>query len=241
MTQELLNISALNKSYGKHRALQDIHFNVYAGEVIAVLGQNGAGKTSLINSVLGLQHCTFEALEIFGQAVVAQNRPIEIRQRIGVMMQMGSMNANLTVAEQVDLFCSYYPHGYHAEELIALMQLESIAKQRFGKLSGGQRQQLLFALALAGKPKLVFLDEPSVGMDVEARHILWAHINRLRDAGCGVLLTTHYIEEAERLSDRVVMIRNGCMTPPAPVSDWLVGHASLEEAYLNFIKEQAHA
>ncbi|WP_369743026.1 ABC transporter ATP-binding protein [Pseudidiomarina sp. PP-1MA] len=235
-----LSIQGLNKSYGEHYALSDINLTASSGEVLAILGKNGAGKTSLINSVLGIHAYQADQLELFGHPMLNQHRPLAVRQRLGVMMQLGTLAANLTVYEQLDLFCSYYQNGFQVGELINKLNLSSIAKQRFGKLSGGQRQQVLFALAVAGKPDLLFLDEPTVGMDVEARHALWQHIQDYRSAGTAIVLTTHYIEEAERLADRVAMLREGRVIAAGTLSEVIADHGSLEQAYLANIQEQRY-
>lgn len=235
-----LSIHGLSKNYGQHRALHDVDLTAYSGEVLAVLGKNGAGKTSLINSALGMHSYQADQLELFGQPMLTQQRSLAVRQRLGVMMQLGALAANLTVYEQLDLFCSYYQNGFQVTELIEKFNLNSIAKQRFGKLSGGQRQQVLFALAVAGKPDLLFLDEPTVGMDVEARHALWQHIQDYRSAGTAIVLTTHYIEEAERLADRVAMLRDGEVIAAGTLTEVIADHGSLEQAYLANMQEQHH-
>lgn len=241
MAQANLRVQSLIKKYGKKTALKDISLTAYAGEVLAVLGKNGAGKTTLINSILGMRSFAAEHLELFGQRLSGQQRPLAIRQRIGIMMQLGTLNANLTVAEQLDLFCSYYSAGLQPQTLLEQFNLTAIARQRFGNLSGGQRQQVLFAIALAGRPDLLFLDEPTVGMDVEARHGLWQHIKGCRQRGCAVVLTTHYIEEAERLADRVAILREGRLIAQGSVQEVVADHGSLEAAYLNLIQDYAHA
>lgn len=241
MSQINLDVQYLSKTYGSKAALTDVSLTAYAGEVLAVLGKNGAGKTTLINSILGMHSYTAKHLEILGTPLVKQQRPLSIRQRIGVMMQLGTLNANLTVAEQLDLFCSYYPASTTAERLQEQFDLTAIAKQRFGKLSGGQRQQVLFAISVAGNPDLLFLDEPTVGMDVEARHELWQQIKQRRQQGCALVLTTHYIEEAERLADRVAILREGRIIAQGTVSEIKGNYSSLESAYLQLIREPAHA
>ncbi|PTB88672.1 ABC transporter ATP-binding protein [Pseudidiomarina aestuarii] len=246
MKQLSLKVRALSKSYDSTQALQNLNLDAYAGEVLAVLGKNGAGKTTFIHSVLGMQSYEADIMEILGVPMSEQSRSLDIRQQVGVMMQVGALNANLTVFEQLDLFCSYYPNGELAADLIEDFGLTKFAQQRFGKLSGGQRQQVLFAIAVAGKPELLFLDEPTVGMDVEARHALWEQIQQRRKSGCAIVLTTHYIEEAERLADRVAILREGEIVANGTLTEVIADHSSLEAAYLHHIKnvsakEQAHA
>ncbi|MCP1337988.1 ABC transporter ATP-binding protein [Idiomarina sp. M1R2S28] len=241
MNQINLKVQSLSKHYDAKAALTDVSLTAYAGEVIAVLGKNGAGKTTLINSILGMHNYEAQHLEVLGTQLNSQHRPLTIRQRVGVMMQLGTLNANLTVAEQLDLFCSYYPSGATPEFLLEEFDLTGIAKQRFGKLSGGQRQQVLFAIAVAGDPDLLFLDEPTVGMDVEARHLLWQQIKKRRQQGCALVLTTHYIEEAERLADRIAVLRDGHIIAQGTVNEVIADHDSLESAYLKLIRKPTHA
>lgn len=236
----VLSIRALTKYYGKKLALNQVSLSAYSGEVIAVLGKNGAGKTTTIHCALGLHEFECEYMEILGEACERSSHSAAVKSHIGVMMQVGSANANLTVFEQLDLFCSYYPNGYTPAELMETFSLKAIADQRFGRLSGGQRQQVLFALALAGKPNLLFLDEPTVGMDIEARHLLWRQIKALKEQGCAIVLTTHYIEEAERLADRVAIIHNGQVMQQDSLAAIIGNQKSLEAAYLSFIQEQSH-
>lgn len=246
MTSLAVDIKTLSKSYGSKVALHNINFSIPKNKIVAILGQNGAGKTTLINCLLGLQACRAEQLSLLdyelgyklGQQAVKQQRPAALRNQIGVMMQMGNLNALLTVAEQLDLFCSYYTGGYSPSDLNALLNLQPIWHKRFGKLSGGQRQLVLFAIALIAKPKLLFLDEPSAGMDIEVRQLLWQHIRALRDSGCTVVLTTHYIEEAERLADQIIMLHHGKIIADATLADFTADHNSLENAYLQLIRSE---
>ena len=208
-TNTALQVSQLRKSFADKPVLHDVSLQVAAGEVLAILGPNGAGKTTLIAAILGLLSTDNGDISLLGQQQQGNTRSAALRQQLGVMMQIGSLSANLTVFEQCDLFSSYYAKGYSAAELVNLAGLEMQANQRFGRLSGGQKQRLLFALALAGKPQLVFLDEPTLGMDVQARRSLWQQIRQLKQQGVAVVLTTHYLEEAEQLADRVLVLQHG--------------------------------
>ena len=206
---KVLQVSALHKSFAGCAALAGVTLDVAAGEVVAILGPNGAGKTTLISAILGLIEADGGEISLFGQQQTGSKRTVEIRQRLGVMMQIGSASANLTVQEQCDLFRSYYAKGKTVAELLEIAGLTAQAQVRFSRLSGGQKQRLLFALALAGKPDLLFLDEPTLGMDVQARHALWQQITDLQAQGVSVVLTTHYLEEAEQLADRIAVIQQG--------------------------------
>ncbi|MCC5853265.1 MAG: ABC transporter ATP-binding protein [Alkalimonas sp.] len=204
-----LDVNHLTKAYAGKMVLAGVHLTLKAGEVLCILGPNGAGKTTLISIILGLVKADSGSIHLLGEQQQGRSRSKALRQQLGVMMQIGSLSANLTVFEQCDLFSSYYANGYSATELVQLAGLEAHSKQRFGRLSGGQKQRLLFALALAAKPKLVFLDEPTLGMDVEARRVLWQQVRQLKQQGVAVVLTTHYLEEAEQLADRITVLNQG--------------------------------
>ncbi|MBU1311225.1 MAG: ABC transporter ATP-binding protein [Gammaproteobacteria bacterium] len=209
MKLQPLNVAGLTKRYGANTVLAGVDITLEPAEVLCILGPNGAGKTTLIAAILGLVATDSGEITLFNQLQSGCQRSTALRQQLGVMMQIGSLSANLTVFEQCDLFSSYYEGGYSAAELVKLAGLEQHSRQRFGRLSGGQKQRLLFALALAGKPKLVFLDEPTLGMDVEARRALWQQVQQLKQHGISVVLTTHYLEEAEQLADRITVLNQG--------------------------------
>ncbi len=186
-------------------ALNRLDLGVRRGEVLGVLGPNGAGKTTAISLLLGsLQRQEGEA-SVFGQAP----GDAEVKMRRGAMLQESGISPNLTVREHIELFRAYYPSPLPASRLLSMAGLEDIAGRRFGKLSGGQKQRVMFALALAGDPELLFLDEPTTGLDIDARHRLWAEIRALRESGRTVVLTTHNLDEADALADRVVVIHQG--------------------------------
>ncbi|HET7893114.1 MAG TPA: ABC transporter ATP-binding protein [Candidatus Sulfotelmatobacter sp.] len=199
------SLESVNKSYGNVRALRGVDFRVHAGEVVALLGPNGAGKTTAVKLLLGLM------LPNSGKVRVLGGDPTnpENRMRTGAMLQVGRVPETLRVGEHVDLFSSYYKKPMEAEEVLAAAGLEKLRDRKFGDLSGGQRQRVLFALAICGDPDLIFLDEPTVGLDVEARRMLWDEIRRMVGRGKTVLLTTHYLEEADALADRVAVINQG--------------------------------
>lgn len=196
---------SVSKNYGNVHALADFNFEVRAGELVALLGPNGAGKTTAIRLLLGL------AKPNAGRTTVFDGDPasVETHIRVGAMMQVGRVPETLRVREHVDLFSSYYPNPLPISETLAIAGLEELKDRKFGLLSGGQKQRVLFALAICGNPDLLFLDEPTVGLDVEARHLLWDEIRSLLRRGKTVVLTTHYLEEADALADRIVVINKG--------------------------------
>jgi len=195
----------VNKNYGQVRALADFNFEVRAGELVAILGPNGAGKTTAIRLALGLARPNSGKLTVFG----GDPASTETHMRVGAMMQVGRVPETLRVREHVDLFSSYYPTPLPISETLAIAGLEDLKDRKFGALSGGQKQRVLFALAICGDPDLLFLDEPTVGLDVEARYLLWDEIRSLLRRGKTVVLTTHYLEEADALADRVAVINKG--------------------------------
>jgi ABC-2 type transport system ATP-binding protein len=195
----------VNKNYGDVRALRAVNFQVNAGEVVALLGPNGAGKTTAVKLLLGLLHANAGKVRVFG----ADPTSPENRMRTGAMLQVGRVPETLRVREHIDLFSTYYQKPLAPAEVLATAGLAKLSDRKFGDLSGGQRQRVLFALAMCGDPDLLFLDEPTVGLDVEARRMLWDEIRQLVSRGKTVLLTTHYLEEADALADRVAVINRG--------------------------------
>lgn len=193
------------KRYGGVTALDGIDFQVRPGEVVALLGPNGAGKTTAVQLLLGLLRPDSGESTLFG----LDPRDPAARVRTGAMLQISNVPETLKVREHVDLISSYYPRPLPRSRTLELAGLGGLEERLFGKLSGGQRQRLLFALALCGDPDLLFLDEPTVGLDVEARRGLWSVIEGKAREGRSVLLTTHYLEEADALADRIVLIRRG--------------------------------
>jgi len=199
------SLEGVIKNYGEVRALRNVNFAVRAGQVVALLGPNGAGKTTAVKLLLGLIQPNSGKTRVFGgDPTNPQNR-----MRTGAMLQVGRVPETLRVREHIDLFSSYYPDPLPLEEVLATAGLEKLRDRKFGDLSGGQRQRTLFALAICGDPDLLFLDEPTVGLDVEARRALWEEIRRLVERGKTVILTTHYLEEADALADRIAVINQG--------------------------------
>src|SRR3984957_19972108 len=201
----IASLNKASKNLGDVHALREIDFAVKAGELVALLGPNGAGKTTAVKLFLGLAKPSAGSVNVFG------GNPIdpEVRMRIGAMLQVAKVPEKLRVREHIDLFSSYYPRPLPMAETLAIAGLEEIKNRIFGELSGGQKQRVLFALALCGVPDILFLDEPTVGLDVESRRLLWEEIRKLVERGKTILLTTHYLEEADALADRVAVINRG--------------------------------
>ncbi|HJR67275.1 MAG TPA: ABC transporter ATP-binding protein [Gemmatimonadaceae bacterium] len=202
-----LAVRALHKRYGDVVAVDGLDLEVRPGECFGLLGPNGAGKTTTIEICEGLLAPTSGEVEVLGRRWSSHER--ELRQLLGIQLQETQLAEKLTVRETVRLFRSFYDRGREAEEVIALVQLEEKTRARVGSLSGGQKQRLALACALVGDPQLLFLDEPTTGLDPQARRQLWDLIGVLRAGGRTIVLTTHYMEEAERLCDRVAIVDHG--------------------------------
>jgi len=194
-----------HKHFGPRHALRGVDLAIEAGTLVALLGSNGAGKTTSIGLLLGLLRPDAGAALLSGRPAIDRRA----RQHVGVMLQGSSLPEMLRVCELLDLTRRYYASPRSVADCIALAGLEDIHDRRYGQLSGGQQRRVQFALAICGRPRLLFLDEPTTGLDIEARQALWRAIREMVADGCGVLLTTHYLEEAEALADRVVVLREG--------------------------------
>ena len=221
-TRTVAKLHSVTKRYGQTTALDKFSMELRAGEVVALLGPNGAGKTTAVRLLLGLISSDFGSVRVFGR----DPRDADARTRIGAMLQITRVPEMLRVREHIDLFRSYYPNPLPAAEVMRIAKLDGFANQMFGQLSGGQKQRTLFGLAVCGNPDLVFLDEPTVGMDIESRRALWDEIRALSAAGKTVLLTTHYLEEADMLAHRIVVINKGrvvCEGTPSEIKHRVSG------------------
>ncbi len=203
--QPIASLNNITKRYGTTLALDGLSLSLRPGEIVALLGPNGAGKSTAIKILLGLVAPTSGNTQVFG----SDPRKATTRTRVGAMLQVARITETLQVREHLDLFRSYYPHPLPVAEVLRIAQLQGIEDRLFSQLSGGQKQRLLFALAICGNPDLIFLDEPTVGMDIQARRALWQQIRFLSAQGKTVLLTTHYLEEADALAHRIIVINKG--------------------------------
>ena len=213
------SLTSISKRYSNGvLALDDLSLNLRRGEIVALLGPNGAGKSTAVKLLMGLSSRTSGAVHVFG----ADPRLTSTRIRTGVMLQVGKAPEMLRVREHIQLFRGYYPNPMPYADIVKAAALDGIENRMFGELSGGQKQRVLFALALAGDPDLVFLDEPTVGLDIESRRTMWAEIRSLAARGKTVLLTTHYLEEADALAHRIIVINKGrlvCSGTPQEVKN----------------------
>src|SRR5436190_12636279 len=202
-----VTVEGLRKAYGSFEAVRGIDFTIPTGEVFALLGPNGAGKTTTVEALEGYRRRDAGAVEVLGEDPEHANGAW--RERIGVVLQSSELYPTFTVRETVDLFAGYFDHPRDVDEVVRLVGLDAKADARVKTLSGGQQRRLDLAVALAGDPELIFLDEPTTGFDPAARRAAWEMIRSLRSLGRTILLTTHYIEEAQQLADRVAVLREG--------------------------------
>ena len=207
MSHTALSIRGLKKAYGDVQAVASLDLTVEAGECFGLLGPNGAGKTTTIEICEGLLDPDAGDVEVLGMRWSSHEK--ELRQQLGIQLQETQLSEKLTVEETLRLFRSFYPTGRTVDDVIALVELGEKRAARVGTLSGGQKQRLAVACAVVGDPKLLFLDEPTTGLDPQSRRQLWDLINGFRSGGRTILLTTHYMDEAERLCDRVAIVDHG--------------------------------
>jgi ABC-2 type transport system ATP-binding protein len=205
--KEVIKVIDLKKYYDDVKAVDGISFEVFKGEVLAILGPNGAGKTTTIEILEGLRKANSGQIYFFGERV--QRIDEKIKERIGVQLQNTSFLENLTVKETLDFFGGLYQRRLPTSQLIEMVSLQEKAKSLVKNLSGGQLQRLALATALVNDPEIIFLDEPTTGLDPQARILIWDNILKLKNSGKTIILTTHYMEEAEKLADRVIIIDHG--------------------------------
>ena len=213
--ESLAELAGVSKRYGSVVALDGLDLDVRRAELLAILGPNGAGKTTAISLLLGLQQPDTGKASLFQQSP----QTLEARRQVGVMMQEVTLAEDLRVREHIDLIGHYYPDPLSPEAAMEMTRTTPLADRPYGKLSAGQKRQVQFAVAVCGRPKLLFLDEPTVGLDVQARAVLWETIRSLVRQGSSIVLTTHYLEEAQALADRVVVLAKGRLIASGTVSE----------------------
>jgi ABC-2 type transport system ATP-binding protein len=209
-----IEVEGLRKAYDEHEAVRGIDFEVRRGEVFGLLGPNGAGKTTTVEILEGYRRRTAGRVSVLGHDP-AQRDP-DLRARVGIVLQSSGTYRYLTVRESVAHWAGFYAAPRDVDEVISIVGLAEAAEQRAGKLSGGQQRRLDLALALVGDPELIFLDEPTTGFDPAARRAAWGTVRSLRELGKTVLLTTHYLDEAQALADRVAIIKDGRILAEGP-------------------------
>jgi ABC-2 type transport system ATP-binding protein len=222
-------VNDLSKAYGAHEAVRGLTFSVGRGEVYGLLGPNGAGKTTTVEILEG--HRRRDGGEVSVLGFDPAGRDAGLRSRVGIVLQSCGTYPHLTVRETLEHFAAMYPAPRGVEETIALAGLEAAADRRARTLSGGQARRLDLALALVGDPELIFLDEPTTGFDPAARRAAWKVVRALRDLGKTVLLTTHYLDEAQALADRVAIVKDGRILAEGPPGELIAGAARYRVSY----------
>lgn len=224
-------LSRVSKRYGETVALNAIDLAIRPGELLALLGANGAGKTTAVRLLLGLAAPTSGEARVFG----ANPRDAASRTRVGAVLQVARVPETLRVREHIHLFSSYYPNPLPMAEVIEAAGLQGLENRKYGQLSGGQQKRVLFALAICGNPDLLILDEPTAGLDVEARRAIWKQVRAFIARGRSVLLTTHYLAEAEALANRVIVIHKGLVVAEGTPQEIKGNAATLEDAFIEMV------
>ncbi len=240
--QPIVLAQNLSKRFGSFLAVDDINLSVPKGGCFGLLGPNGAGKTTALRLFLGQSHQSSGTLQVLGQAMPEQTR--NVRREIGVVPQMDNLDIDFTVIENLKVYASFFALKFrdienYIEELLAMVELEDKKHTRISELSGGMKRRLSIARALVNKPKLLILDEPTTGLDPQVRHLIWSRLRELKNSGTTLLLTTHYMEEAERLCDDLVIMDKGRILkrghPKQLISEYVESdvievHCSMEKA-----------
>jgi ABC-2 type transport system ATP-binding protein len=249
MTNPIIVVKDLKKDYGTFQAVKGISFEVFEGEIFGLLGPNGAGKTTTLEIIETLREKSSGSVMVANLDISKDAN--EIKQQIGVQLQAAGYYPSLTLTELIHLFAGLYNVVPEAEKMLQLVGLEDKAKAKYKELSGGQKQRFSIATTLINKPRIVFLDEPTTGLDPQARRNLWDLIRKVRDNGATVVITTHYMDEAEQLCDRVAVIESGkiiALDSPDALIDNLIASgfertkevkkANLEDVFLNLTGQQ---
>ena len=224
-----IEVRGLSKRYGEYEAVRGIDITVARGEVFGLLGPNGAGKTTTVEILEGYRARTAGSVAVLGQDPA--RRGLELRRRIGIVLQSGGIYPHITPREALEYWAGLYPRPRQVGEVLELAGLSEQADTRTRRLSGGQLRRLDFAIALVGDPELIFLDEPTTGFDPEARRAAWDTIRSLRDLGKTIVLTTHYLEEAQELADRVAIVKDGRILADGPPRELGAGAPHYRIAY----------
>jgi ABC-2 type transport system ATP-binding protein len=224
-----IEVDDLHKAYGEHEAVRGISFAVERGEIFGLLGPNGAGKTTTVEILEGYRERSGGSVAVLGEDPAGATR--KLRERVGIVLQSSGFYPRVTVREAVGHWSCLYPKPRDPAEVIELVGLTDKADARAQELSGGQRRRLDLALALVGDPELVFLDEPTTGFDPAARRAAWSVVRTLKELGKTVLLTTHYLDEAQSLSDRVAIVKDGLIVAEGPPAELGVGGTTYRVAY----------
>ncbi|ACQ78745.1 ABC transporter related [Beutenbergia cavernae DSM 12333] len=235
----VVEVRHLRKSYGEKVAVQDVSFAVAPGEIFGILGPNGAGKTTTVEAIAGLRHADSGDVRVLG--IDTQAEPDRIRTALGMQLQESALPERITVREAIDLYGSFYPDPMPTEQLIDMLDLRDRAGARYAALSGGQKQRLSIALALVGRPQVAILDELTTGLDPAARRATWDLIETVRDSGVTILLVTHFMDEAERLCDRLVVIDGGRIVAEGSPAELVSGDGELRTIHVRLAEAPSAA
>lgn len=234
----VLHVENLSVTYGSKKAVNNVSFHLRSGEVIGILGANGAGKSSLIEAILGINPSNAETLTILGKSPVLQRK--KVFQKVGVQFQQTNFQDKITVKEAIEQFNSLYKQTMNISTLLHVFELQDKEYQLVSSLSGGERQRLAVVLALLPNPELVFLDELTTGLDTRARHLLWKQLIQLKSNGLAIVLTSHYMDEVEALCDRIIILKKGTVMFDGTITEAIQtsNKDSLEDAYLYYSGEE---
>jgi ABC-2 type transport system ATP-binding protein len=242
MSNPIVDVRNLRKAYGQKVAVADVSFAVAPGEIFGILGPNGSGKTTAVECIAGLRDADGGDIRVLG--IDPQTHPELVREHVGVQFQQAGLHDKITVHEALTLFASFYDSPADVDELLSVLDLQEKRDAQFKSLSGGQKQRVSIALALVGNPKVAILDELTTGLDPLARRTTWEVVRRVRDTGATVLLVTHFMEEAERLCDRLIIIDHGRILTegsPQDLIDSVDGARSLEDVFVAYATKSAAA
>lgn len=236
MSEYVIELENIKKYYGDVKAVDGISLKVKKGEVLGIIGANGAGKSTTLEIMMGLREADSGMVKVLG--LDFRNNQEEIKQRIGIQLQQTALYDRIKVKEALDLFASYYDRKRDIKEIINVLGLEPYLNKYVKNLSGGWQQRTSLALALVNDPEIIFLDEPTTGLDPQARLELWTCINQYRKEGKTILLSTHYMDEAQRYCDRIAIIKSGklviCDEPKKLIDTLLHGEGTMEDVYLQY-------
>jgi len=240
MNQTVIELTNISKTYGDVKAVDGITLQVKKGEVLGIIGANGAGKSTTLEIMMGIRRPDVGTVKVLGMDVEKASN--EIKQKIGIQLQQTALYDRIKVKEALRLFSSYYDKKRDIQEIIETLGLEPYLNKYVKNLSGGWQQRTSLALALVNDPDIIFLDEPTTGLDPQARRDLWTCINRYRDEGKTILLSTHYMDEAQKHCDRVAIIKKGklvaCDKPQNLIDSYLQGAGTMEDVYLKYAVSQ---
>ena len=238
MSESIVSVCNISKSFGGRKVVDNLSLSVEPGEVFGLLGHNGAGKSTTIEMILGIKKPDAGSAHILGKDAASARK--EIFEKVGVQLQSSAYQAAIKVGEVCEEFASLYRNPADYRQLLEQFGLLSLIKSPVMKLSGGERQKLSVVLSLIGNPEIVFLDELTTGLDVAARREVWRTLKGLKADGITIFLTTHYMEEAENLCDRICLIKNGCKVTEGTVSEVIAAspYDNLEDAYLWYMGEE---